>query len=188
MCVTERPMPTTRVVLRAGAPAIAGGLLAVAAMIALYLLLPAPSGDDRPWAVFVSIVVTIVIYAAAAVWSLLYIGKATHPLRAGFTLLTVMVTAMVVIFALVYLSLSADDPANFNVPLTKVSSLYFTMTILATVGFGDIVATSDSARVAVMIQMVVGLSLITALARVLAEAARRAARRRYGDADQAGLP
>ena len=73
-------------------------------------------------------------------------------------------------------------------PLTKVSSLYFTMTILSTVGFGDIVASSDASRIAVMIQMVVGLSLITALGRVLVEASRRAARRRYGSGDQAGLP
>ena len=181
-------MPTTRHVLRAGAPAIVGGLLAVAGMVTLYLLLPEPAGDDPPWFVFVSIVVVSVVYSAAAVWSLLYINRAKHPLRAGFTLLTVMVTAMVVIFALTYLSLSINDPSNFNVPLTKVSSLYFTMTILSTVGFGDIVASSDAPRIAVMIQMVVGLSLITALGRVLVEASRRAARRRYGSGDQAGLP
>lgn len=180
-------MPTTRHVLRAGAPAIVGVSLAVAGMVTLYLLLPEPAGDDPPWFVFVSIVVVSVVYSAAAVWSLLDINRAKHPLRAGFTLLTVMVTAMVVIFALTYLSLSINV-AELHVPLTKVSSLYFTMTILSTVGFGDIVASSDASRIAVMIQMVVGLSLITALGRVLVEASRRAARRRYGSGDQAGLP
>ena len=73
-------------------------------------------------------------------------------------------------------------------PLTKVGALYFTMTILATVGFGDIVAVSDSARIVVMVQMVVGLTLVTALARVLMETTRRAARKRRAEQDQAGLP
>lgn len=181
-------MPTTRHVLRAGAPAIAGGLLAVVAMLLLYAFIPEPTGDDPPWLVFLSVAVVLVVYSAAAVWSLLYINKSTHPMRAGFTLLAVMVTSMVVIFALTYLSLSIDNPANFNTELDKISALYFTMTILSTVGFGDIVATANPSRIAVMIQMVVGLSLITALARVLVEAARRAARKRYGGGDHAGLP
>ena len=85
--------------------------------------------------------------------------------------------------------MSAEDASNFNVPLDKIDSLYFTMTILSTVGFGDIVASSNPARIAVMIQMVVGLTLLTALARVVLEAARRAARKRYGlDDGQAGFP
>jgi hypothetical protein len=109
---------------------------------------------------------------------------ARHPLTMGFVMLAVMVTAMVAIFALAYLSLSADNPGNFNVPLDKVSALYFTMTVLATVGFGDIHAVTHAAMIAVMLQMVVGLTLLTALARVVAEAARRAARKRY----QEGLP
>lgn len=175
--------------MRAGAPAIAGGLLAVVAMIGIYAVIPTPSPDDSPWVVVIAILVVLVFYSAAAVWSLLYITRSAHPLRAGFTLLSVMITSIVVIFALTYLSLSASDPGNFNTPLTKIGALYFTMTILATVGFGDIVATSDAARIAVMVQMVVGLSLITALARVLVEAARRAQRKRHGGfGDQAGLP
>jgi voltage-gated potassium channel len=153
----------------------------VMAMIVGYLVLPEPTGEDPPWLVFVSIAVITVIYAMAAVWALIRINRSRYPLRTGFVLLAVMVTAMVVIFALAYLSLSIDNPANFNVPLDKVASLYFTMTILSTVGFGDITAVSNSARVAVMIQMVVGLTLITALARVLVEAARQAQRRRMAE-------
>ena len=182
-------MPTTRHLMRAGLPAVVGGAAVIAALLGLYMVLPAPTGEERPWMVFVSIVVTAVIYSAGAVWSLLYITRARHPVRVGFITLAVMVTALVVIFALTYLSLSAEDASNFNVPLDKIDSLYFTMTILSTVGFGDIVASSNPARIAVMIQMVVGLTLLTALARVVLEAARRAARKRYGlDDGQAGFP
>jgi hypothetical protein len=170
--------------VRAGVPAVVAGLLSVALMIGAYLLLPEPSGDDPPVLVFISMVVIGVVYCAAAVWALMRLHTARHPLTMGFVMLAVMVTAMVAIFALAYLSLSADNPGNFNVPLDKVSALYFTMTVLATVGFGDIHAVTHAAMIAVMLQMVVGLTLLTALARVVAEAARRAARKRY----QEGLP
>ncbi len=32
------------------------------------------------------------------------------------------------------------DPAAFNETLTRIDSLYFTLTVFATVGFGDIAA------------------------------------------------
>ncbi len=166
--------------LRMGVPGVLAGLAAVAAMIAVYLLLPTPKDDDQPWAVFITIVVVLLVYSAAAVWALVRINQSSHPMRTGFLLLAVMVTAMVVIFALTYLSLSASDPNNFNVPLTKINALYFTMTILATVGFGDIVATSDAGQIAVMLQMVVGLTLLTTLARVIVAAARSATKRKMG--------
>ncbi len=175
--------------MRAGLPAVIGGAAVIAGLLAVYMALPEPTGDEPPWMIFISIVVITVIYSAGAIWSLLFINRARHPVRVGLITLAVMVTAMVVIFALTYLSLSVESAENFNVPLDKVGALYFTMTILSTVGFGDIVATANPSRIAVMIQMVVGLTLITALARVLVEAARRAARRRYEEVeDQAGLP
>ena len=163
-----------------GAPGALAGLASVAAMIAAYLLVPTPKDDDRPWVVFLTILLVLAVYAAAAVWALVRINRSAHPMRTGFILLAVMITSMVVIFALTYLSLSASDPDNFNVPLTKISALYFTMTILATVGFGDIVATSDAGQIAVMLQMVVSLTLLTALARVLVAAARSATKRKMG--------
>ena len=34
--------------------------------------------------------------------------------------------------------MAASDPAGFSQPLDRTTALYFTMTVLATVGFGDI--------------------------------------------------
>lgn len=186
--MTEPPLPSTGHLLRAGLPGVLGGFAVIVALLVLYAVVPEPTGDEQPWPVFAFISVVVLIYSAGAVWSLLYISRAKHPVRAGLITLAVMLTALVVIFALTYLSLSSENPGSFNVPLTKVGALYFTMTILATVGFGDIVAVSDSARIVVMVQMVVGLTLVTALARVLMETTRRAARKRRAEQDQAGLP
>lgn len=168
-------------VLRQSLVTLLAAGLAVALMIGVYMLVPVPQGDDPPWSILVVIVVAILVYVAAGVWGLVRIRDASHPLRTGMILLSIMLTAIVVTFALSYLSLSVDNPANFNEPLDKVSSLYFTMTILATVGFGDIVARSHPAMIAVMIQMVAGLTLITVLVRVIGEAARRAAEKKRED-------
>ena len=54
-----------------------------------------------------------------------------------------------VMFAGVYVVVAQDNAANFSThELTRTDALYFTLTVLSTVGFGDITATSQSARVA----------------------------------------
>jgi Ion channel len=50
------------------------------------------------------------------------------------------------------------------------------------VGFGDIVAKTHPAMIAVMVQMVIGVTLITGLARVLVTTARTAAKKRLVEA------
>ncbi len=167
--------------MRRATPAVLGALGIAALILATYYFLPMPDGDDPPWLVMVTIVLVSVVYSLAGVSALFRINRSAHPLRTGVVMLVVMLTAIVVIFALAYLSLSIDNVDNFNVALDKISALYFTMTILSTVGFGDIHAQTHPAMIAVMIQMVVSLTLITTLARVLIEATRRATRKRYAD-------
>ena len=74
------------------------------------------------------------------------------------------------------------DPANFNVEgLTRTDSLYFTLTIFSTVGFGDITATSQGARTMVMVQMVLNLVLIGAGVRLLTAAVHTGVARRQAE-------
>jgi voltage-gated potassium channel Kch len=50
---------------------------------------------------------------------------------------------------------------NFTVEtLTRTDSLYFTVTIFATVGFGDISPASEAARILVMAQMILDLIVL----------------------------
>ena len=58
-------------------------------------------------------------------------------------------------------------PDNFNVDsLTRTDSLYFTVTVFATVGFGDITATSQTARVVVIAQMLLDLLVLGLVVKV----------------------
>ncbi len=182
--MVHTPPTTTREFVRAGVPLALAGLFVVVAILSIYIVIPEPTGEDPPWLVFFTIVVVALLYVVVAFRLVLRIHRSNHPLRTGIVALSVMVTAMVAIFSLTYLSLSIADPANFNQPLDKISAMYFTMTILSTVGFGDIVATSHAGMIAVMVQMAVGLTLLTGLARVLVTAARTAAKKRQQEVEE----
>lgn len=171
-------VPTTRGLLKTGIPTLLAALGLAALILVAYAVVPLPDNDEPPWAVVISILVVSVIYMTVGVWAVFHIDRSPRPLRAGITALVVMLTAVVVLFALAYLALSIDNPDNFNVVLDRVSALYFTMTVLTTVGFGDIHAQSHPAMITVMVQMVVSLTLITTGARVIVEATRRATRRK----------
>ena len=74
--------------------------------------------------------------------------------------------------------LSATDPGAFTEPLSRVDTLYFVVTVFATVGFGDISPVSEVARVLVTVQMVGDLILIGLVLRVFLTAVDRGRRRR----------
>ena len=64
--------------------------------------------------------------------------------------------------------MAADDPSNFTVEtLTRTDSLYFTVTIFSTVGFGDISPASEGARILVTAQMILDLIVLGLGIRIL---------------------
>jgi voltage-gated potassium channel len=177
----QPPVPNARTVARAGIPVVLGGSAIIACLMGLYVAIPTPRGDAPPWELITVALLVSILYALAAAWSVVAIHRAPHPMRTGGMLLLIMITAMVIIFSVSYLALSADDPSSFTEPLDKIDALYFTMTILSTVGFGDITAVSSTARVAVVLQMVVAVTLLTVLGKVLIEVARHETKRRMAD-------
>ena len=94
--------------------------------------------------------------------------------------LAVLVPLYLLIFARIYLVNSLADPSGFSRSLDHVSSLYFTVTVFATVGFGDIVATSDAMLLLVTAQMLLNLVVLGLGIRLLTSAARRGIARRGG--------
>jgi hypothetical protein len=71
-------------------------------------------------------------------------------------------------FSVFYVSLGTKH--NFNIPLTRLDALYFTIGTLTTAGTGNIVATSESVRRIQAIQMGLDFLLIAvAITLVLAK-------------------
>jgi voltage-gated potassium channel len=87
--------------------------------------------------------------------------------------LSILFPMFVVLFSWIYLTLARSDPASFGQPLTRVESLYFTITMLSTVGFGDITPKTDPARIAVMVQMIADLALFAVVVRLILGVASR---------------
>ena len=123
-------------------------------------------------------VISIVLYAWFFRRQLRSIDASRFPtLRAAEAL--VLVAAMfLAIFAMIYVMISQEDPAAFTEPLDAFTGYYFALTVLATVGFGDITPVSVGARSITMVQMALDLAFIAVLIRVVGGAARRAVEKR----------
>ena len=100
--------------------------------------------------------------------------------------LGLIVPFYLLLFASTYFVMEGASAANFTQPLIRTDSLYFSVTVFSTVGFGDITAKSEAARVVLIVQMLGDLALLGAGARVLLGAVRRGQQRRSDAGDDAG--
>jgi Ion channel len=74
--------------------------------------------------------------------------------KAGMALI---LPSVVLNFAHIDLLISAVNPQSFNTVLTRTDALYFTVTTMSTVGFGDIHPVSNGAKLWICCQIVAGL-------------------------------
>jgi hypothetical protein len=147
-----------------------------ALMLAVYYYAPL----DRPIDVLsgIEFIVGLVALAGATVAQVRGILRSDTPrLRAMETVAT-GIPLFLLLFASAYVLLENAVPQSFTEPLTHTDGLYFTVTVFATVGFGDIVPRSELARVITMIQMLAGLISLGIVAKVLLGAVQLAVTRR----------
>ena len=123
--------------------------------------------------VIVGMIVLATIYVLFFIRSIRAVRKSQFPgIRAGEAMMSSGIL-LLAIFASIYSLISLQDPEAFTEVLTPFSSMYFSLTILATVGFGDIAPSTVPARPVAMAQMVLDLVFIGVLVRVLTNAAKR---------------
>lgn len=173
--LAETAIATRQVSWRLLAGAAMRVVVLVGGTLVVYRLLPIEESTGS-WIV-VSSFLLLVALGVAFTLMLLRIGRSAHPLVAGIEALSLVFGMFLSLFAFIYVSFSALDPGAFSQPIDKVGGIYFSMTILATVGFGDISAVSDVARVTVTLQMVLDMVLIGVAFKLLAGATRRAVER-----------
>jgi hypothetical protein len=92
--------------------------------------------------------------------------------------LIVSVVGVVVVFAFGFYLMARRDPNQVIGLHTRIDALYFTMSTLSTVGYGDIHANGQSARALVIIQMVFNVVFVTSAAGLLSRRIRRVASQR----------
>jgi hypothetical protein len=88
--------------------------------------------------------------------------------------LVVVVLAVVLGFALAFYMLEDGNPGQIPGLSTKLDALYFAMTTLLTVGYGDIHAAGQTARAVVLVQMVFNVVFIASAANVVSGRVRTA--------------
>ena len=63
-------------------------------------------------------------------------------------------------YGCVFYGLAANDPASFNVPLSVVDAIYYSFMVGTMVGFGDINAVSDTARIVTLVEALFGFLFV----------------------------
>jgi voltage-gated potassium channel len=139
-------------------------------VVVLYFGLPFENVEDRSaWAV---LAVMVGCFAAVAVWQIRAILSAGNPRLRAVEALAVSVAVLLVSFATVHCVVAKSDAAAYSEAITRMDALYFSITILSTVGFGDITPVSQTARIAVSIQMLVNVLVLGVGVRILVGAVR----------------
>jgi hypothetical protein len=167
----EPQMPTPAQRRRLFVIAVVRGLSISAVLAVAYFYLPLEHLATVP--VEVILVGGVVILTAVALHQVRSIIRAAHPAAKAIEALALTGPLFLLLFASTYFLMSQADADNFNLSgLTRSDTLYFTVTVFTTVGFGDIVPTSHSARALVTVQMILDLILIGAVIRAFVEAVR----------------
>jgi hypothetical protein len=110
---------------------------------------------------------SVVVPALVLTLQILAVARSPYPRLRAIEGVSLSFPLLIFLFASTYVAMVQTDPDSFNQTLTRTDALYFTVSTLATVGFGDIVASSQTARIAVTVQMLADLVLIGVIARVL---------------------
>jgi hypothetical protein len=141
-----------------------------ALVVLTYVALPL---DGNDWVIgvvvgLVAIVIGVVLIAKRG----LGVVASSTPMLDAILAASWMLVLLVVGFAGIYFTMAKHGGQVAGLD-TKIDGIYFTVTTLGTVGFGDIVATSQAARVVVAVQIVFNLTFVAVGFRLLMGAGRR---------------
>ena len=123
-----------------------------------------------------SIVMVVALMSAYGVYfwyQLRGVKRARFPTLRAIEALILIAAMFLAVFSIAYLLLSRGNPNSFTEPLTGFSSYYFSLTVLATVGFGDITPVSTASRAITMVQMALDLVFVAILLRVVMGTAKK---------------
>ena len=143
-------------------------LIQVGVLLGLYYLLPLGRGG-----VVLDILLIVggtIGLAPLAVHYTRRIVASDRPLVQAIRAALLLLTVLLVTFASAYYEFSQRVEGSMSGLDTKTDSLYFTITTLATVGYGDITPISQPARLVASLQMLVDLAFLGLGVRILSRA------------------
>jgi voltage-gated potassium channel len=151
-------------------------IVVFAGLIVAYYAVPTGVGSDAAFAI--GLVCTA---AAVAVLGWAITGQVRRELSgsedvAMQSLLT-LIELVVVVFAYGFFTLEQSHPGEVAGLETRTDALYYTVSTMTTIGYGDIHAQGQVARLLVLVQMAFNIVFVGALASIVSGQVRRRAAR-----------
>ncbi|MFJ4696414.1 potassium channel family protein [Streptomyces sp. NPDC088766] len=168
----DLPRPGRRATLSAAARSV---LVSSGLVLAYYLL---PMDAPLNGGTVTGLVLGLLAVTALFLGQVRAIARSPYPELRAVESLAAVLPLFVLLFATSYFLLERAAPGSFTEPLTRTDALYFALTVVSTVGFGDITGRTETARVMTMIQIVGGILLVGLAARVVVRAVEAGRRRR----------
>lgn len=134
------------------------------AILAVFFLVPVDA-KDAPIGVLAGALASVLGLGLVAWVTVTEVRRAEQRLQPVH--LAIALELALVSFASVYYLLAVSSPAEFTGLSTRVDALYLSMATVSTVGFGDVSATGQLARLLVTGQMAFNLAFVAALVGLL---------------------
>ena len=128
-------------------------------VVTLYYVLPLDNvvGNE----VGIALAAGLAVLATVGTYQVRAILRAPYPGIRAVQALATTAPLFLVLFAATYYLLERSTADSFNVSsMTRTDAIYFTVTVFATVGFGDIAPVSQFARGLVTVQMILDLLIL----------------------------
>ncbi len=169
--LTEKPLGLSGLLL-----ILARGVAILGTTLLVYAVLPI----QKDSAIAIAVIAAVGLIAVLAVFFRQFrrIERSADPGMAAVEALCLVGGMFLTLFAFIYVSLSASDPGAFSQAVDKVAGIYFSVTVMTTVGFGDITPVGPAARILVTVQMVLDVVLIGAAVKLLGQHLRSVRERR----------
>jgi len=149
-------------------------------LVTLYYLLPMDHASTGTAATI--LVCGLLLFIGLVAFQVRSILRSPFPGLRAVEALAISVPLFMLLFASVYVVMADLSTSSFGEHLTHTDGLYFAVTVFSTVGFGDITAKSQVARVVVMVQMIADLLVLGLGIRIVLGAVTRGRQQRSQEA------
>ncbi len=158
--------PPRRMIVRALLRAVGSTV----ALVAICYLLPLDHAST--WVAVTILVIGLVVLIGLVAFEVRSIVASPFPGLRGVEALATSIPLFLLLYASTYVVMDTISASNFSAPLTRTDALYFTVTVFSTVGFGDITAKTEAARLVVTGQMITDLVVIGLAVKVIVGAVK----------------
>jgi voltage-gated potassium channel len=143
-------------------------IVTVALVVAVYFLVPMDRAISA--ATVAELVLGVLVFFGVIIWQVRQISRSEHPGVRAVEALAFTLPVYILLFATTYYLMDHANATTFTQPLSRIDSMYFSVTVFTTVGFGDITAKARAARVIVTYQMILDLVIVGVVLRLVVNA------------------